>query len=373
MASRLTRSNDGTVIGGPPPNTRAPLFRTDPDGLQRVLDDVGAWRRENPEGSALAVLVKTSAGVTFHTRTTTTAEPCALILGRHSECDVDVGERANEALRHAAIVLWPHPAQNVSVDPAVPIVDVIDLRTAGGIVLRDGRSVRRATRSHVFSFASASADVIAMGAGPDCLFPRFADELDALLTKVLRQDELIELQSPRSPADEADRAVSFNCAGRSMPSREIVSRVVERSMVFRPGPDAPIERAAGQSGTARTGRIVAPARPREPARDPLVLVASVRGLEAGLIVGRYARCDRTAAIEEGSGVSRVHALLAFGPQQDEHSIPRLYVIDTASTSGTYIIVDGEELELDAARRIAPLPPNGRLMLGTVELQIQLEA
>jgi len=75
------------------------------------------------------------------------------------------------------------------------------------------------------------------------------------------------------------------------------------------------------------------------------------------VLGRYSRCDRTTALAEDSGVSRVHALLFSADDA-------LWVVDTASTAGTWVIAQGQAA-LGEGRRIVRCR-DARLFLGAVE-------
>jgi hypothetical protein len=57
-------------------------------------------------------------------------------------------------------------------------------------------------------------------------------------------------------------------------------------------------------------------------------------LRDGLLVGRYARCDASAAVADDNSLSRVHLLIVQADDQ-------LLAIDTASSRGTRL-VDGDE-------------------------------
>ena len=273
------------------------------------LEALARWRAEHPERAALAL-------VDAHGFTAAEAlddGPTALIVGRHSEADFDLGPDASFALRHAAIVLWPKTL----------LIDAIDLRSESGIFARDGRRARRITRGRSLLLGMGTRDVVALAAPPGGEFPRHIDHVDALVTHALYDD-------PPLPG-------SFD--------------IVERSRVF----------------ASRTNGVLTRNADRAPVRDSLVLPARLDDVERGLILGRYPRCDRTTTIEEDSGVSRVHAMVLMANN-------RLWAIDLASTNGTRIIQRNahDVVKLGPKRRMSSLDGANGLRLGGTDVVIEIE-
>lgn len=332
--------NDGTRVAG---SVRAgDVVFVDGDDLralwQDVLDRVRLWRAEHPEGAALAVVARHgrhfdvelhqlergepelahSAEVLAH------SEPVAVIVGRHSECDLDL-QTTHASLRHAAIVAWPRAG-----DGARARVAAIDLRSELGLTVVDARGTRAATRitsSTALRFHVAGSELTAMIAQHDEPFPvRWADQLEAQLAGAL-----VDVDTPAGPASAGSAS-----AGRAAPSQSSW----ERSIVLvssSPGHRPPVLR-----------------------EDQLAVRCTRDAVERGVVLGRYVRCDRTTALASEENVSRVHALVfaAYGA---------LWVVDTASTGGTSLLSPtAGAIQLGEGRRIARLPPDARLYLAGTE-------
>lgn len=286
---------------------------------QEILERVHAWRAEHPEGNALAVVLRHDAhfDVVLHQ---VVDEPVAVVVGRHSACDL-VLQAAHASLRHAVIIAWPHAEGRVV---------AIDLRSELGLTTDDRRMASRVSSATALRFHAAAAEVTALFAARDAPFAaRWADQLDAQLSGALVED---------------DRSAKIRAGD---PAAGFVDSW-ERSVVVR-------TRVIGM--------------PPPVIREDQLAVAATRGsVERGVVLGRYARCERTTAIADDDRVSRVHALVfAAGGA--------LWVVDTASTHGTTLVSPGRtpsRVDVGEGRRIARLRHDARLYLAGIEVVLVLD-
>jgi hypothetical protein len=288
---------------------------------------LSSWRADHIERDGIAVVVRRAvegdAPAFDVSLAASDGEPHALILGRHSRCDILVDD-PEVSLRQAAIVLWP------GADPASgggarmgPRAVVIDLHTSTALRTRRG-AARRISSGTALQFAigagaARDVEVTVLVAARDQAFPlRQPDELEAHLVGALIDDE--------APAPAS-----------------VPESTWEHSVVFR-------------RGDTRT--VLPP--------DELVIEATAAEIARGIVLGRYERCRRTAALRDHDAVSRVHALVFAADGA-------LWITDTASSAGTELVSPraGGELRvvLGEGRRIARLSPDARLFLAGVEAQI----
>ncbi len=292
---------------------------------QEILERVEMWRAEHPEGAAMAVIVRHRErfDVALHQLFAHGADdatgreqvPVAVVVGRHSACDL-VMETNHASLRHAAVIGWRDG------------VVAIDLRSELGLTTMDGRTARRMSSTQALRFVAASAELTTLFAPVDAPFAvRWADQLEAALSGAL--------------VDDADP-----------PARR----------------HAPADNAAADWGTWEKSVVVRTRVAGMPApvvhEDQLAIRATRDAIERGVVLGRYTRCDRTTALADDVRVSRVHALVlaAYGA---------LWVVDTASTGGTSL-VGRETIDVGEGRRIARLANDARLFLAGVEAVLILD-
>lgn len=308
------RRNDVTVVRPMAALVRPLATAFDEREWAATFTRLTTWRAENIERDAMAIVVRStdSAGrVRFDVALSDLGEgdsPQALIVGRHDNCDVALAAEGSGSLRHAAVVLWPGTAAG----PARVVA--VDLRSAQGLMTRDGRAARRMSSTTALHFGAGDCDVYALVAPRDAPFSiRFADQLDAELAGVL--------------VDDAAAA----------PAVVVRPDAWERSRVFT--------------------SLGAP-----PQQGGLVIQATREEIGRGVVLGRYQRCHRTDALAQTDTVSRVHALL-FAVDDV------LFLVDTASSAGTAIRDGHERIALGEGRRIARLSSTARVFLAGVEVQI----
>jgi hypothetical protein len=278
-----------------------------------LLERLHTWRAERLDEHALAVVVKTRSehGPTLALTVASAVDgPAAIVVGRHELCDAHL--RADAAsLRHACCLVWP------SADGGARAV-AIDLASSEG--LRTPRATaRRISAPHALSFWAHDAEVFVLAAARDRPFAvRTREEIEAHVTGAL--------------IDDADR--------RPVATTNAVheSTRFERSLVVR---------------MAR--ELVQP--------DTLVLAVDVRALARGVVLGRDARCRRSAALMDES-VSRVHALVFAADDA-------LWIVDTASTGGTSLVTPTTHVELCEGHRIARIPDDARVQLAGIDVALDL--
>lgn len=230
--------------------------------------------------------------------------PLALTVGRHPRCDV-AGLRGASG-RHAVVLAWPRPRDGT------PPLEVLDLRSASGLVLRDGRELRRLASPGPLRFGVGSVEVALLYAAPGARFPvELPDELDdwAALEDLVAGG----LTRPVMPDDlhDLDEHTNFS----------VVSRVAGGFRRLRDG--APVDLREHQVVRVRSDE-----------------------LRRGVLLGRYERCRHVEAFAGNHLVSRVHALAL-------QRRGRLFVIDTGSTNGTDIVAPSGE-------RVRHLDDHGRV-------------
>jgi hypothetical protein len=245
----------------------------------------------------------------------------AAIVGRHDECDLYLDGHASLALRHLAVVLEPVRSWQPG-DTSVRY-RVLDLRTERGFADEDGRPMRGLHAEGPAFMRCAGHAIFVLPLGDPSDWPASPTDAWDMLPERVYFDELEHV--PESSMPRMYRATS-----------------TRRSMVFRThGP-----RDTGMGLVERgdmAGYLELIGKHR---RGTLTL--GDRALRDGVLIGRYARCDGAALLDDPA-LSRVHLLLLHV----EHA---LLAIDTASSNGTSL--PGE----DRARVIA-IEKNTELSLG----------
>ena len=228
----------------------------------------------------------------------------AAIVGRHDACDLFLDKHSSLALRHLAIVLdpvssWAKGSTRVS-------YRVLDLRTETGFTDEHGKAMRglRAEGPAIMRCASHAIFILPLGDSTD--WPARAEDAWDMLPERVYFDEMQSRPDGslvNMPVDIADVRKRQTLVFRTHGPRETGAGLVMRGD------------AAGTLeliGERRYGR----------------LEIGDQALRDGVLLGRYARCDG-AAILEDAGMSRVHALLL-------QTAEALLVVDTASRNGTYL-------------------------------------
>lgn len=218
------------------------------------------------------------------------------IVGRHSEADLVLADDARVSLRHLAVVLHPDAGPS-------PRFHVLDLRTPLGMV--DERQVA------VGHLASEGTLLLTVGRYAIVIVP----------TQAVRQwpsDPLAAWQAlpPRTYEPEAV------AQRRVLP--EGYRRDPHITAVQVLGPPQFAQRDLADGDTRSAGRLTVTSK-----RGEAEFVIGARALAAGVLLGRYQRCDNAdLPVLSDHRISRVHLLLLTVGST-------LYGIDTASTNGVW--------------------------------------
>jgi len=250
--------------------------------------------------------IRPMASIVRHTERT----PQAIIVGRHTACDVPGVESAS--LRHVAVVLWPHRAL---------AVEVLDLATRVGFSVGDGPAVHRTTTAHGACIRMNDAYVVALH------LPAFEEppaDVRALLDYLAPEESWLSEVDHTNPATHLASSEGPRPADARRRSWHLTGKVVRA--LFR-----------------RTSRVE--------------FEGDTAALEDGLVIGRYARCG-TDMFKGNDRVSRVHAIVLLREGQ-------LFVIDAASQNGTQVWSKDRKrhADLGVGKRMMPLAPDEELWIG----------
>ena len=245
--------------------------------------------------------------------------PAALVVGRHSECDL--GRIPGASLRHALILLWPPGDVG-----ELPGAEVIDLGTQTGITLPDGRQAMRVASSESLRLGVAGADVVIAHARPGEPLP-------------LEPGDLAELHG-----QVPERAEVAMHDGRPYTRHLDVATPSEVTLVEQAPATAGAPEVAANEHTSCEVIPVEPSRGRTFGSEHAMLTQYIslgghlsakvnvqaEDLERGVRLGRYLRCRGASVLGRDGHVSRVHALVL-----DRGG--RRWLFDTASTNGTFVV------------------------------------
>lgn len=307
-----------------------------------------AWREEHLDGHVFAIITRA-----ISTRRRGAGElrlvdatlvripegrraPTALAFGAHPYCDV--GRLRSASLRHALVLLWP------IADDQHGAIEVLDLRSASGLLTGPQASGERVVADDVARFAVGANEVTILHASPGGMFAAdFPDDLDGF-SDLARTDPR---GAPRRPLD-AEPTGKMPKASVCPPVADEVTRV--GSVVYREG------------GLLRR-RFAAEPVPN----DQVIVPCTEDELERGLLLGRYTRCDGANCLGASDRVSRVHALLITRRG-------RTWLIDVGSTNGTEVLAldRGDVIAtLDDQMRLWPLGPGEGFRIGGVEVLLEI--
>lgn len=245
----------------------------------------------------------------------------AAIVGRHDACDLFLDRHSSLALRHLAVILDPVTSWRRG-DSTVRY-RVLDLRTESGFTDEHGKAMRglRAEGPAMMRCASHAVFVLPLGDPSD--WPQSPDVAWSMLPERVYFDEM----QWRPEGSVTAMPLDVN---------------TRRSMIYRThGPRETGQGMIERGDTAGTLEIIGETRYGG-------LKIGDQALRDGILLGRYARCDGAALLEDMS-MSRVHALLL----QIQDS---LMVIDTASRNGTF-------LPGQPAARVIPITGESEINLG----------
>lgn len=224
----------------------------------------------------------------------------AAIIGRHDACDLFLSSHASLALRHVAVIL--DPVTSYARGESTVRYRLLDLRTESGFLDEHGKNMRglRAEGPAILRVANHAIFALPLGDATD--WPRSAADAWGMLPERIYFDELQFTPDASNAHVPLDRETRRSMIIRTQGPRDTGMRLVERG------------------DTAGTLTIIGETRTG-------VLTIGEQALRDGILLGRYARCDGAALLEDPS-LSRVHALLV---NVDD----KLIVVDTASRNGTW--------------------------------------
>lgn len=328
-------TNAATCYGSVPRiSPERSLIVKPPDQLRSMKDlFVGAYMKfadlcrevDEPGLAILAVDEGTGAPVGLVRLRARFGRHVAAIVGRHDQCDLFLEKHSSLALRHLAVVL--DPVSSWSRGSTSVRYRVLDLRTERGFTDEDGKGMRGLRAEGPAFMRCAGHALFVMPIGDPSDWPTDAHDAWAMLPERVYFDEL--------GADPQGSLTRVPPAG------------TRQSMIFRTlGPRDTGMRLSEPGDVAGALQLIG-----MNLRGSLSL--GDRALREGVLLGRYARCDGAALLDDPS-LSRVHLLLL---QVDD----TLLAIDTASRNGTHLLgrsksrvitVDGEtEIHLGKQTRI----------------------
>jgi hypothetical protein len=226
----------------------------------------------------------------------------AAVIGRHDQCDLFLDKHSSLALRHLAVVL--DPVQSWASGSTNVHYRVLDLRTERGFLDEHGGTMRGLTTEGPAIVRCAGHGIFIMPLGDPSDWPEDPRQAWDMLPERVYLDEL--RGDPRGSLTNLPVKVKRNTSAifRTLGPRDTGVGLVDRGDV---------------AGTLEI-------------RGPKLegrLTLGERALRDGVLLGRYARCDGAALLDDPS-LSRVHVLLL-------HVDGALLAIDTASRNGTHLV------------------------------------
>jgi hypothetical protein len=266
--------------------------------LCREVDEPGVALLAVDERSGVpAGLVRLRARVGRHV---------AAIVGRHDHCDLFLDKHASLALRHLAIVL--DPVKSWRAASTAVSYRILDLRTERGFTDEDGKTMRGLRAEGPAFIRCAGHALFVMPIGDPSDWPKSASDAWGMLPERVYFDEL--RGDPKGSLTNLPKARAQNARTHT-------------SMVFRTlGPRDTGMGLVDRGDIAGMLEIIGPNLRGQ-------LSVGDQALRDGVLLGRYARCDGSALLDDAS-LSRVHILLL---QVDD----ALLAIDTASRNGTHLV------------------------------------
>lgn len=227
--------------------------------------------------------------------------PSYVIVGRHEMCQVQVKSDPSVALRHLFV--------RTHIADGIPLVDIRDLRTGQGFgVPGVGHFGGLRSNGHVIVQLGEATVFILPKSTWSGRWPLSAEEAWQALPPMLLSEAIsASKETPtlrRAPRPTWDPGVTFISALPDIQNLEPVRATIPEDQCFGV---VTIE--------ARGVSMVAPVTHEE--------------MKAGLLIGRYERCQLGATLPELASWSRVHVLLLADGED-------VLAFDTASTPGTVI-------------------------------------
>lgn len=285
----------------------------------------------------------------------------AAVIGRHGHCDLYLEGDPALSLRHMALVVSPLAA---GVKAPQVSFRALDLRTRSAFLDEHGRRLESVIAEGATFLAAGSHALFILVSGEDPVWPESAAEAWKCIPERVYLDE-IDAEPDRwrrrrkGGAPGAPGAVEEPTDGG--PELAEGTGVVD---VAPPKPRGTRSESGGDPNRITLVRTQpGPARAKvsllgDDDREIGALTLSAKGKSqkiaigeraaaAGILLGRYDRCDtHGATVVSHHGISRVHLLvLTVGDA--------LYAIDTGSTNGTFR--DGSDAEVRITRLAEDVP------------------
>ena len=284
----------------------------------------------------------------------------AAIVGRHGQCDLYLHADPAMSLRHLVVLVHP-VAANGEVT-----YRVLDLRTRTAFADEGGRRLEAVTAEGPMFLQIGGYALFFLVTGDEVGWPEEAAQAWQCIPERVYLDEAlaepdrwrrrrrglpVPVTSPgpgapsaagRAGVDGNDFAAGTG-VGQALPSAPPVARESITLVRTQPGPSrARVDADADAGPPLGTLKLSSGGRSQ-------AMILGHHAAEAGVLLGRYERCDtHGATVLAHHGVSRVHLLVV----EVEGT---LYAIDTGSTNGTF--------EGEAEVRIVPLASGTALILG----------
>jgi hypothetical protein len=282
----------------------------------------------------------------------------AAVIGRHGKADLWLEDDPSLSLRHLALVLWPDRG-----DGEV-CLRLLDLRTQSAFHDEHGRQYESLVSEGPLFVRCGSHVLFLLVTGDGIAWPEDASDGWACIPeRVYLDGEEAEpdrwqrkaARSRRAQADASEGGASF---AETTMVRRVAGPLRVGTRLLAAG-ERPLGCLSIAVGDAQQDLVVGP-----------------RAAHAGVVLGRYDRCDGDAGkVLSADGISRVHLLLVTIGD-------RLYAIDTASTNGTQkaVVVEGDErtdaprmavvAEADGGFHAAPLEDGDTLVLARGVAQLR---
>jgi len=299
----------------------------------------------------------------------------AAIVGRHGHCDLYLEGDPALSLRHMALVVSPLAAGESR--PQVGF-RCLDLRTRTAFLDEQGRRLESVTAEGPTFLAAGSHALFVVVSGEDPVWPESASEAWKCIPERVYLDERDaepdrwrrrrKFAAPAAPGDKVAEDPTDGGAQLAegtgvidLPEGAVPAASAEldpnRITLVRTQPGPARARVSVLADDDREiGQIVVSSGGRSQK-----IAIGERGVDSGILLGRYERCDtHGASVVAHHGISRVHLLvLSIGGE--------LYAIDTGSTNGT------TRAGTDADVRIVRLEDGLQLVLGDDLATVQWRA
>lgn len=240
----------------------------------------------------------------------------AWVIGRHQQCDT--GPVTGASLRHALVIFWPQT------DDYSAQIEVLDLRTEVGLSLSGGRQVSRLTANKRLRFCVGNGDFSVHLAPPKAgFFSAIEDDEN----QAKSGDFSASVSSDGPPGNKHFESAEAS-GGADDDATWYTGKMLDLATVTsRPTNDS--LRDADTICELRRGPLHR--LTNEPDHLPRYrLFLTSEELEAGVVLGRYERCDDLGRGALPDRVSRVH-LLALKRRG------LTWVFDLGSMNGTELI------------------------------------